>query len=252
MRSISQRAIGRLHVGCVGLQVSPALHKSVIETALLNGINLLDTDTHNIEALVHIDPKEYHLALVLGPGGAQEVHRAMQTLRKEQIELVQVDMNTEGADLVLEEIKGLREKGVVGEVGLINANLSQVNAASKIYGDIRSVQNRCNLIERQDLESGLVSALESRGMAYLPRAALGGEQHRRLEGKLFGLKGLADKHEASISELMLSWLLLSPHIIPIPGAATVEQVESCAHAAEIELDLDDLEELERVVSNSML
>jgi aryl-alcohol dehydrogenase-like predicted oxidoreductase len=136
---------------------------------------------------------------------------------------------------------------------LVDATKSHVKSARQKLGSrLVSVQNRCNLMERQDLDSGLVSDLEGQGMTYLSRASLGGDHHRKLQGKLFGLRGLADKHEASVSELMLSWLMLSPNILPLPGASTIDEVDSCAHATEIELDLDDLEELERVVSGAML
>jgi aryl-alcohol dehydrogenase-like predicted oxidoreductase len=70
--------------------------------------------------------------------------------------------------------------------------------------------------------------------------------HKKVVNQLNSLNAIAAKHDATIQEIMIAWLLLSPHIIPIPGASKVQSILSSVKAGYIELEISDLEELDQV------
>ena len=50
---------------------------------------------------------------------------------------------------------------------------------------------------------------------------------------------MADAHSASAAQIALAWVLHSPAVVAIPGASSVEQLESNVAAAEITLADDE-------------
>ncbi|MBT8445724.1 MAG: aldo/keto reductase [Gammaproteobacteria bacterium] len=129
----------------------------------------------------------------------------------------------------------LRDEGKVRHVGLSNVTLEQVDEAAALV-PIVSVQNRCNVVDRQDVDSGMVSVLGARGIAYLPYGPVGGfHGHRRLH-QLPSLMKLAEVAGTSTYQLVLAWLLnLGEHVIPIPGATRIESVEDSLDAGGLTL-----------------
>ena len=49
------------------------------------------------------------------------------------------------------------------------------------------------------------------------------------------LRGVADAHGATPAQIALAWVIRSPAVTAIPGASSVEQLESNVAAADIEL-----------------
>lgn len=71
------------------------------------------------------------------------------------------------------------------------------------------------------------------------------ENLRRAQPLLDLLRDVAASHGATPAQISLAWLVSQPNVIAIPGASTVEQVESNAAAADIELSQDEVAELTR-------
>jgi aryl-alcohol dehydrogenase-like predicted oxidoreductase len=67
----------------------------------------------------------------------------------------------------------------------------------------------------------------------------GTENLRRVEPLLAVLREVADAHDARPAQIALAWLVALPRVVVIPGASGVEQVESNAAAAEIDLAADE-------------
>jgi aryl-alcohol dehydrogenase-like predicted oxidoreductase len=58
---------------------------------------------------------------------------------------------------------------------------------------------------------------------------------------LFGaLRGVADAHAATPAQVALAWAIRWPNVVAIPGASSVEQVESNAAAADLDLHDDEI------------
>ena len=76
-------------------------------------------------------------------------------------------------------------------------------------------------------------------MAYSPI-----EQSRLLSNEI--LARIAEKHNATASQIALGWILQNQHIIPIPKASTVEHVKDNFRSLEIQLTEEDNQMLDKV------
>ena len=66
----------------------------------------------------------------------------------------------------------------------------------------------------------------------------GTENLRRVEPLLDVLREVADAHQATPAQIALAWLLALPRVVVIPGASSVEQLESNVAAGEIALSAE--------------
>jgi aryl-alcohol dehydrogenase-like predicted oxidoreductase len=167
----------------------------------------------------------------------------------------------------------LVDDGVVRHVGVSNFSRARWARAEEALGaPVLSNQVQYNLVWRKPERRVLPWAVEHDRLviAYSPLAKglLGGrydESHRptgavrrlnplfmpenlRRAGPLVEvLREVADAHGASPAQVALAWVLRHPNVVAIPGARTVEQLESNVAAADI--DLTD-EEFGRLVAAS--
>jgi len=162
---------------------------------------------------------------------------------------------------IMRGMLALRQVGLVGEVGVSNYSLERWRAAeAALGGRVLSNQVRYSLVARSP-ERDLLPFAESQGrvvIAYSPLAQglLSGRYDRatrpsnrvRATSPLFlpdnldragdliiTLREVADAHAAKPAQIALAWVLRHPAVVAIPGASSVEQLESNAAAAEIEL-----------------
>jgi aryl-alcohol dehydrogenase-like predicted oxidoreductase len=166
---------------------------------------------------------------------------------------------------VMRGIGALRQAGVVGEVGVSNASLARWHAAEQALGSpVLSNQVGYSLIARtpeQDLlpyarahhrviiayrplELGLLSgdypdasspanSIRSTAPLFLP------QNLERATDLIATLREVADAHSATPAQVALAWVIHDPAVAAIPGASSVEQIETNAAAAEIELASDE-------------
>lgn len=76
-------------------------------------------------------------------------------------------------------------------------------------------------------------------MAYSPI-----EQSRLLSNEI--LARIAEKHNATASQIALGWILQNQHIIPIPKASTVEHVKDNFRSLEVQFTEEDNQMLDKV------
>ena len=140
----------------------------------------------------------------------------------------------------LGELVRLRDEGKIGAIGLSNVNRRQLDEALRLTR-IAAVQNRCNVLDTRDFESGLVDHCRELGIAFVPYSPVGGHSgHRRLD-QYPTLTRIADKHGATPYVIALAWLLAQgPHFVPIPGATKISSIESSLTAPRVGLDAEDL------------
>jgi aryl-alcohol dehydrogenase-like predicted oxidoreductase len=166
-------------------------------------------------------------------------------------------------------MRALQQVGLVGEVGVSNYSLGRWRAAEDALGSrVLSNQVRYNLVDRSP-ESELVPYAGSNGrlvIAYSPlaqgmlsgryqrdsrpanRVRAGnplflGENLERAGDLIAALREVADAHSATPAQIALAWVIHHPAVAAIPGASSVEQVESNAAAADIQLSDDEYESL---------
>jgi aryl-alcohol dehydrogenase-like predicted oxidoreductase len=65
------------------------------------------------------------------------------------------------------------------------------------------------------------------------------ENLERASGLIAALREVADAHAATPAQVALAWVIRNPAVAGIPGASSVEQLESNVAAADIELADDE-------------
>jgi len=63
------------------------------------------------------------------------------------------------------------------------------------------------------------------------------------------LKEIAKNYQVSVSQVALNWIIRNPVVIAIPGAKSVEQVQSNVAAADFELSAQDVNRIEEAQKN---
>jgi aryl-alcohol dehydrogenase-like predicted oxidoreductase len=162
---------------------------------------------------------------------------------------------------IMRGMRALQRVGLVGEVGVSNYSLDRWRAAEAALGDrVLSNQVQYSLVARspkRDLQP-FAASTGHLVIAYSPLAQglLSGRYHRdhrpanrvRAASALFlpenleragdliaTLREVADAHSATPAQIALAWAIHRPAVAAIPGASSVEQLESNVAAADIDL-----------------
>ena len=171
---------------------------------------------------------------------------------------------------VMRGVRALQQAGMVSEVGVSNASLDRWQATEKALGGrVLSNQVGYSLVTRS-AERDVLPFAEAHGrivIAYRPLelGLLSGKYHRanrptdpvradarlflpqnleRVRGLIAALREVADAHSATPAQVALAWVIRHPAVTAIPGAASVEQLESNVAAAEIDLTDDEYRALQ--------
>jgi aryl-alcohol dehydrogenase-like predicted oxidoreductase len=213
--------------------------------------------------------------LPLAPGGPLVRQRAAASANRlgtRRIDLYQMHQPHPLAQdgRIMRGMRALQRTGLVGEVGVSNYSLPRWRAAEVALGSrVMSNQVRYSLIDRAP-ERNLLPFAESTGrivIAYSPLAQglLSGGYHgtrRPKDGVRAGsptfqpesiertrpliavLREVAEAHRATPAQIALAWVIRHPAVAAIPGASSVEQLESNVAAAEIHLADDEYQALQ--------
>ena len=144
----------------------------------------------------------------------------------------------------IEVLAGLKEQGLIRNLGISNATANQVAEAQTIT-DIVCVQNNYNLVHRED--DKLIDDLAAKGIAYVPFFPLGG--FSPLQSST--LNEVASAMGATPMQVALAWLLhRSPNILLIPGTSSVAHLRENLAAAQLSLSDTTLDQLEGIYSSA--
>ena len=171
----------------------------------------------------------------------QQVEMSLRWLKKERLDLWQ--LHRIDAKVPVEESLGaiarLQRAGKIRFVGLSEVTVAEIEQARKVI-EIVSVQNEYNLGNRKS--EAVLEYCEREGIAFIPWFPVASGKLAAPGGKL---DEVAKKHDATVSQLSLAWLLhRSPVILPIPGTSSVEHLEENLKAAEVTLSESEVQELE--------
>lgn len=140
----------------------------------------------------------------------------------------------------------LKQMGKIHHVGLSNVSVSEIKEAQGIV-EIVSVQNECNLYEREAFEEGVVDYCGKEGIAFLPYSPVGGHRRHARTKRNRLLQEIAGRNHMSSFQVALIWLLTkSPVIIPIPGASRPESARGSAEAIKLELLSEDISKIDKM------
>jgi len=131
-------------------------------------------------------------------------------------------------------LAGLREEGLIRELGISNVGPEHLTEALEI-APVVCVQNQYGLTARRE-DDELVRMCAERGIAFVPFFAVAsgtGEDARVAE--------VARRHDATPAQVRLAWTLhQGPHVLAIPGTGDVGHLEQNVAAAALELTAEDL------------
>jgi len=163
-------------------------------------------------------------------------------------------------------MRSLQDVGLVDQVGVSNYSLERWQRAESALGRrVLSNQVRYSLVSRgpdaemvpwaretghvviaySPLAQGLLSgrydadhrpagAVRASNPHFLP------ENLERIGGLVRTLRDVADAHDASPAQVALAWVVRHAHVVAIPGASSVEQLESNAAAGDLVLADDEV------------
>jgi len=136
-------------------------------------------------------------------------------------------------------IKRLQEQGKIRHVGLSEVKPHEIDQARKVI-DIVSVQNLYNLSDRQHEDT--LNYCEKHKIAFIPWFPVAAGKLAQPGGKL---DQAAQRHNATVSQLSLAWLLhRSPVMLPIPGTSSIEHLEENIASADVKLSDAEWKEIE--------
>lgn len=135
----------------------------------------------------------------------------------------------------------LQREGKIRHIGVSNVTGEQLERALRI-ADVAAVQNRFSIADRASAD--VLAACERRGIAFLASVPLDAGAVSRRDGPI---AQVAEAHAATPSQIALAWLLhASPVLLPIPGTASIEHLESNIAAGRLELSDEEMAQLDAV------
>jgi aryl-alcohol dehydrogenase-like predicted oxidoreductase len=211
----------------------------------------------------------------------------LKRLKTDYIDLYQIHWpsGSWGSEIVpIEEtmraLNDLKEQGKIRAIGVSNFSREQIAEAAQ-FGSIDSLQPPYSLFWRQVEKNEMPYCVEH-NISILAYSSLAqglltgkfGRDHQFEEGdhrsknKLFAnrdnyervqtaldrLRPIADRHQCSLAQLALAWLIAQPQTHAIAGARNGSQVVDNAKAGSIELSSEDLKEIDaigRTVTDSL-
>jgi aryl-alcohol dehydrogenase-like predicted oxidoreductase len=247
--------------------------KKVLRRAVELGVNFIDTaDAYGPETnelLIAEALYPYPKGLVIatkggdtrpGPGQwvqdgrpeylAQCVDKSLKRLKLDRINLYQ--LHRIDPKVPVEEslgaLKAAQDAGKIRHIGLSEVTVAEIEQSKKVV-PIVSIQNRYNITDRESEDALNYCAKEK--MGFIPWAPIGGSGSRSLSKASNALEAEAKRHNVSVVQLALAWLLQrSPVMLPIPGTANIAHLEENMAAAKIQLTPDEWKKIEDLARTS--
>ena len=210
--------------------------------------------------------------------------RSLKNLKTDYIDLYQIHWpaGSYGSEVVpIKETMGalnqLKAQGKIRAIGVSNFSRDQLAEAAQ-YGRIDSIQppyslfwrwveqdvmpycvdNNISIIAYSSLAQGLLTGKFAPGHKFDPEdnrsknKLFQGENYERAQQALAKLRPLAERHQTSLTNLAIAWLIAQPQTSAIVGARNTEQAVANAKAADIHLsaaDLDEIDAIGRIVTD---
>lgn len=245
--------------GVWGEPKDPAGARRVLQRAVELGIDLIDTaDSYGPETselLIAEALHPYAKGLVIATKGGltrsgpdqwapvgrpeylrQCVELSLRRLRVDCIDLYQlhrIDPQVP-AEETLGALAEMQKAGKIRHVGLSEVTPEEIENAMKIL-PIVSVQNEYNIGNRKS--EATLQFCEAHQLGFIPWYPVAAGDLAKPGGPL---DEAAKRHDATVAQLALAWLLhRSPVILPIPGTSSVAHLEENTAAADLKLSEEE-------------
>jgi len=237
----------------------------VLKRAVELGVNFIDTadsyGPHVSEELIAEALYPYPADLVIGTKGGllrtgpdqwpinshpdhlkEALEGSLKRLKLDQIELYQlhrIDPNVP-AEKSFEFLQQAQNEGKIKHIGLSEVDVDAIKKAQEFF-EVASVQNMYSVDNRK--WEHVLQYCKAHDIVFIPWFPLNAGNVASQDK----LKKIAEKHEATIHQVALNWLLNhSDNILLIPGTSSVEHLEENMKATSIELTDEDISELNSI------
>jgi aryl-alcohol dehydrogenase-like predicted oxidoreductase len=173
----------------------------------------------------------------------QECEMSLRRLGQESLDLFQLHRidPTVPREEQFGLLKSLLDEGKVQALGLSEVSVEEIKAAQTAM-PVATVQNLYNATNRQSEE--VLDYCEAQGIGFIPWFPVAAGDLARSGGPLHQL---ASAQGVTVAQLSLAWLLRrSPVVIPIPGTSKVAHLEENLAAAQVALDDETFEAIEKL------
>ncbi len=144
---------------------------------------------------------------------------------------------------MLRPVQRALSEGLIRYVGVGNYSLPQLREACDLV-PVVTVQNQYNLWHREPETNGLFEFCVKRNLVFLPYRPLGGAELACRLREIPALARLARDRGISPQRLLIAWhRAQSSCLLPIPGSRQLAHVQDCLAAAEIELEVQELRQI---------
>ena len=205
-------------------------------------------------------------------------HRSLKNLKTDYIDLYQIHwpsgsfgIKSVPIEETMRAMNDLKEQGKIKAIGVSNFSRIQLEEAAR-YGRIDSLQppyslfwrfvekdampycieNNITILAYSSMAQGLLTGKfgpdhkfakgdhRSKNKLFKP------DNYQRVQEALKKLRSIADRYNLSLGQMALAWLIAHPGTCAIAGARNAEQVIQNAKAAEADLEVSDLAEIEAI------
>jgi aryl-alcohol dehydrogenase-like predicted oxidoreductase len=204
--------------------------------------------------------------------------RSLKNLKTDYIDLYQIHWPSgvfKSEIVPIEEtmsaLNHLKEQGKIRAIGVSNFSRAQLEEAAQ-YGRIDSLQppyslfwrwvekdampycveNKISILAYSSLAQGLLTGKFGSDHQFDPadnrakNKLFQGENYERAQQALDKLRPIAERHQCSLAQLALAWLIAQPQANAIAGARNAQQVIDNAKAGDIQLSTDELQEIDAI------
>lgn len=211
---------------------------------------------------------------------------SLKNLRTDYIDLYQIhwpagSFNSEVVPIeeTMNALNHLKKQGKIRAIGVSNFSKTQLEEASQ-YGRIDSlqppyslfwryvekdampycIQHKIAIIAYSPLAQGLLTGKFEAGHKFDPQdnraknSLFQGENFERSQQALEKLRPIAERHNCTLAQLALAWLIAQPQSHAITGVRYPEQATANAQAASVQLSTEDLNQIDvigRIVTDHL-
>ncbi|WP_295794045.1 aldo/keto reductase [Mucilaginibacter sp.] len=237
----------------------------VLQRAVELGVNFIDTadsyGPHVSEELIAEALFPYPADLVIGTKGGllrtgpdawpinakpdhlrKALEGSLKRLKLDQIDLYQLHRIDPivPAEQSFEFLQQAQQEGLIKHIGLSEIDVDVIKKAQE-YFEVVSVQNMYSVDNRK--WEHVLQYCKAHQIAFIPWFPLNAGNVTSQDK----LKQIADKHNASVHQVALSWLHNhSDNILLIPGTSSVKHLEENMEAVNIDLTDDDVNVLNSI------
>jgi pyridoxine 4-dehydrogenase len=266
--TVNRLGYGAMRITGKGIWGPPKDHEEsirVLKRAVELGVTFIDTadsyGPHVSEELIAEALYPYASDLVIGTKGGllrtgpdqwpvdsspahlkEALEGSLKRLKLEQIDLYQlhrIDPKVP-AEETFEFLKKAQQEGKIKHIGLSEVSVDDIKKAKQFF-EVVSVQNMYS-VDNRKWESVLDYTKEN-NIAFIPWFPLNAANVASQEK----LQQVADKYDATVYQVALSWLLHhADNILLIPGTSSVKHLEENMKAIDVALTAEDMQALDEI------